>query len=1498
MPTIKKRLVTNRALPAILIGSCLLTACNSEDVNNSAPGIPTAKNNIAFDGQSFTTDLTAYDADNDALTYEYVSGPEWLSISGNQLIGTPPSQDIGQHTIEILVSDGKASSTNSFDFYVKDFGPTNVVIINLDGTNRNHLGTYHNVKDGSVTPNIDAFANQGKKFQKAHTVVTETIPSLNSVITGMYPHQSGVEGTQQVWKTSAVLLPDVLKNNNYLVGILGKASEATPSTPYAWDIIGSDIDSQNIETAANVANSLFEKARLADQPFFFTYNVPEPQQSFWALSTAEKDENETEQQAQYSPTDPAYMAIKSALPTGISEIEQDISNYLSSLSRGDALVGEVLATLEQSGFSENTLVILYSNQGWAMPYAQNNVWNQSSNIPLIVRWPGKVPAQQANSTDMISTVDFMPTILSALDIEVPEQVAGQSLLATLLFDKNSDTAEEDEAAIAALGLDTSAVFKTYYEGSAEKRRPMRAIQTAKYNYIFNPWADGTTEMVTNIVDGATFKAMAANGASNSEVQAQVDFYKTRALEEFYLLANDSLEQTNQIDNPEYQQTIVTLEQQLVDWMAKTDDPALSAFLNKDNASFLRMHSNSFLANWMSEQQAQTDAKSAVLGRDKTEAVFFPNHDSYNIHQGEKLTVSAEHGVASNDYLSATATAITTTLLDLPSNGTVTLEENGAFEYTPAEGFMGVDTFTYTANSVSSEESAVALVKITVINNRPMDLTIDNTQGAFGKYFEAKVSATDSDEDALTYAIVAGPSWLSISGSDIVGWPIEDDIGEVNLTLSANDGIEGIEQSFVLTIAEAANNPPTDIAISANTAVENIEFTATVSALDADGESLAYSLANEVLWLTLEGDQLKGTPMTRDIGVHALQISVTDKEQTVTSNLSITVAANQAPTAITISETKAIQGHSFTALVSATDFEEQALEFTLEGDNSWLTLNESELTGTPSASDVGTSNITVSVSDGTSVVKQSFAVTVTENTAPHGISLSNNTTVEGVAFSAQVSAVDTENDSLSYSVSGLPTWLTFDENSLVISGTPENTQADELVGDYPITITVADGINSAVSQSVTITVTAAENSAPTGLTFSPLAAIIDEAYTGTASATDADNDTLTYTFDTQATWLTGSSNTLIGTPATAGDFVVTVTASDGKESISANFTISVTELAPPNTAPFNLMIDNTDAQHGKVFTGTLSATDSDGDAISYSIANQSGNPVWYSIANGNTLTGTPSASDVGANTITIEMSDGINAASSETITINVAANNAPSDLVVDNLNATQDQAFSANLSATDLDGDNVSFIGEGLPAWLTLDGTSLTGTPAEADVGDHTFTLAMTDGIDTTAAQQVTITVAAAGEGQPTVETLFSDDFENGLDKWHRSTTDHVQSTADANTTENGATGVRFKNNWPNMNILTPMDTSGLTNITVSFMYKTDMPDYKDGLIMKYSLDGGTTWEAGTVFKEHSASFVRRDVVLPVAAENQSSLTIRFASGGQYNLQLSYVDDIVITATRP
>jgi VCBS repeat-containing protein len=189
------------------------------------------------------------------------------------------------------------------------------------------------------------------------------------------------------------------------------------------------------------------------------------------------------------------------------------------------------------------------------------------------------------------------------------------------------------------------------------------------------------------------------------------------------------------------------------------------------------------------------------------------NDTASTDEDTPLTVAAP-GVLLNDT-DVEGSALTALLVAGPAHGSLTLNANGSFTYTPDTNFNGPDSFTYRAND-GARDSNVATVALTVtaVNDAPVaqDDSFVTTEDTVLTAAAPGVLAndTDADGDSLSAAVVSGPAHgtltLSASGS-FTYTPALDFIGPVSFTYQASDGERSSNLATVTINVVGSNDPP-------------------------------------------------------------------------------------------------------------------------------------------------------------------------------------------------------------------------------------------------------------------------------------------------------------------------------------------------------------------------------------------------------------------------------------------------------------------------------------------------------------------------------------------------------------------------------------------------------------------------------------------------------------------------------------------------------------------
>ncbi|MDG6099928.1 N-acetylgalactosamine 6-sulfate sulfatase [Alteromonas sp. ZYF713] len=355
----------------------------------------------------------------------------------------------------------------------------------------------------AVTPNLNALAEQGMSFPNAYTTTPVCSPSRAGLLTSRYGFEVGIDdwindhlksktltGHQLDLGLSAELdsWPKKLQENGYYNGLigkwhLGKQPEHHPQNFGYNEFTGflgggtSPVDPKLLvngaakEETGLTVDILTDYAidflsRNRDRKFALSLHYRAPHYPFEPVSESDLDAISDDVDVIH----PDYPDLNS------ERAKKLLRGYLASVKGVDRNVGRLLGHLDDLGLSENTVVIFTSDHGYVI--GQNGIWHKGNGfwllntppegtnnipkgqrpnlydavlkVPLIVRWPGKVPAGTENIST-VSNLDFFPTIMDIANVDLPEEagIRGHSVI-DALKDENVVTSTDYFAAYSTL----------------------------------------------------------------------------------------------------------------------------------------------------------------------------------------------------------------------------------------------------------------------------------------------------------------------------------------------------------------------------------------------------------------------------------------------------------------------------------------------------------------------------------------------------------------------------------------------------------------------------------------------------------------------------------------------------------------------------------------------------------------------------------------------------------------------------------------------------------------------------------------------------------------------------------------------------------------------------------------------------------------------------------------------------------------------------------------
>jgi len=178
-------------------------------------------------------------------------------------------------------------------------------------------------------------------------------------------------------------------------------------------------------------------------------------------------------------------------------------------------------------------------------------------------------------------------------------------------------------------------------------------------------------------------------------------------------------------------------------------------------------------------------------------------DSYQLDEGSLLVVSAANGVLSNDT-DADGDPLSATLGTNVTNGSLTLFADGSFNYQHDGSESVSDSFTYSVSDGSTSDVGTVTITVIPVNDAPVfttelvDQSIDE-----GALLTCDYDATDAEGDALTFALVTGPSGASVNSStgEFGYLSLAGSAGTYTVTVSVTDGTATTQSSFELIVRD-------------------------------------------------------------------------------------------------------------------------------------------------------------------------------------------------------------------------------------------------------------------------------------------------------------------------------------------------------------------------------------------------------------------------------------------------------------------------------------------------------------------------------------------------------------------------------------------------------------------------------------------------------------------------------------------------------------------------
>lgn len=414
------------------------------------------------------------------------------------------------------------------------------------------------------TPNLDALAARGRLFDNAYVAQASCSPSRSAMFTGLYPHANGQYGLLNAGAGFELheplrrqTIPALLKQAGYRTGILGKL-HVGPEASFPFDA-RLRADTRDVRAAAAEAGKFLR----GNGPFFLMANYSDPHvQGRSPRPPAEAFPT------QYMGVPETPLKIGEVPPLPFQQIDtseqvERVTQYYNAVMRFDAAVGLLLAELVAAGHADDTVILLVGDHGPPFFRGKTSCYEGGVKVPMLAVWPGVFPAGE-RSPALVSTVDLLPTLLDAAGLPVPEGLHGRSLRHTL------------EPALHREFLAT----EFHFHGSAPFY-PRRSIRDTRYKLIHNLRA-GQAKPTTGIDGDTAYRMGQLPPFAGNRIGKAFERAANPPEFELYDLQADPWEFDDLAADPAHAATLARMQQALLDWRRRTNDPLL------DSAGFAAM----------------------------------------------------------------------------------------------------------------------------------------------------------------------------------------------------------------------------------------------------------------------------------------------------------------------------------------------------------------------------------------------------------------------------------------------------------------------------------------------------------------------------------------------------------------------------------------------------------------------------------------------------------------------------------------------------------------------------------------------------------------------------------------------------------------------------------------------------------------------------------------------------------------------------------------------
>ena len=398
----------------------------------------------------------------------------------------------------------------------------------------------------ATTPAIDQVAAEGVVYTRAYASAPICAPARSCLISGMYATSLGTQHLRSEIPVPDFVrgLPAYLSDSGYFTFLYGK-TDYNFDPKNMWDYREEEL--------------MPWRNRTEDQPFFGMYTIGETHEG-----RANIEEKYAEAVADLPNSllhNPAHAQLPPYFPD-TPAFRNIWSDYYDLIADFDLKVDRIIQGLKEDGLYDNTIIFIFSDHGLGLPRYKRWLYQTGLQVPLIIRIPPQyqhLATRPVGSTtsELVSFVDFAPTVLNLAGVPVPAYMEGQPFLGApgatpgnYVYGARSRADNMYEVSRAV--LDSQYIYIRHYFPHYPYIQP---------GYIFSDRKRSFRELRTlkeqNLLEGEA-----------------LDMWLPKGVEELYDLQQDPHELHNLSDDPDHRQVKERMQQALHTWMKKHHDTGL------------------------------------------------------------------------------------------------------------------------------------------------------------------------------------------------------------------------------------------------------------------------------------------------------------------------------------------------------------------------------------------------------------------------------------------------------------------------------------------------------------------------------------------------------------------------------------------------------------------------------------------------------------------------------------------------------------------------------------------------------------------------------------------------------------------------------------------------------------------------------------------------------------------------------------------------------------